>query len=646
MKMFLAFIAICVLSTVAFSATLTVTNTNDSGAGSLRDAIANAASGDTITFDLAVPATIALTSGELFIDKSLTIEGPGANDLSIRGMSGFGFRVMEIDHANLNVTLSGLTLTGGSDLSAGGLFNTSTGLVTLTNCAVTNNTGVDGGDGIGAGGIYNSGTMVITGSTVSGNVTSGFDGGPPLILGAGIDNLGTLTLTNSTIARNRNDDKGFGGGIGSVKGIVTITSCTIAANFAIDGGGGIANYAPDGAPEGVHIMNSIVAGNSGGDSPDIYAGVDLEGYNLIGDGSGARLIPKTGDQVGTADSPIIPKLGALSYNRGPTQTLALLPGSPAIDKGNSFGLTSDQRGLRRPIDDPTIPPAEGGDNSDIGAFEVQAARPLNISTRADVLTDDQILDGGFIITGSEPKSVLIRGLGPSLAEQHVTGYLADPVLQLNDSTGVLMTNDNWKDSQEMAIKDTGIPPTNDLESAILVTLPPGAYTAILSGKDSGTGVGLVEVYDLESASDSTLGNLSTRGFVGLEDNVMIAGFIAGAGDGGPDNVLIRALGPSLAQRGVSDPLADPTLELHDADGTVIASNDNWKDTQEAAIEATHLAPPDDAESALLEALPAGAYTAVVRGANATTGVALVEVYDLTNGTPSVGTKAKSVAARQ
>jgi hypothetical protein len=202
------------------------------------------------------------------------------------------------------------------------------------------------------------------------------------------------------------------------------------------------------------------------------------------------------------------------------------------------------------------------------------------------------------------------------------------VLELHDSTGLVSTNDNWKDSQEAEIEATGIPPSDDAESAIVATLAPGAYTAILEGKSGGTGIGLVEVYDLDSAANSTLGNISARGFVDTADNVMIGGFIVGAGEGLPGRVIVRAIGPSLSSAGIVSPLEDSELELHDQNGALIASNDNWKDTQQAEIEATGLAPTDDKEAAIVQTLTDGLYTAIVRGVNDTVGVALVEVFDL------------------
>ncbi len=263
---------------------------------------------------------------------------------------------------------------------------------------------------------------------------------------------------------------------------------------------------------------------------------------------------------------------------------------------------------------------------------------LNISTRMRVLTGDQVLIGGFIITGTDPKTVIIRGIGPSLSGVGVA--LSDPTLELHQGSTVT-TNDNWKindqtgQSQEAAIRATTIPPPNDLESAVIATLAPGNYTAILAGKNGGTGVGLVEVYDLAQAANSKLANISTRGFVDTGNNVMIGGLIVGGGSGGgAAKVIVRALGPSLSGAGVAGVLADPTLELHDGSGTTLATNDNWKindqtgQSQEADIRATTIPPSNDLESAIVATLSPGNYTAIVRGKNNTTGVGLVEVYNL------------------
>jgi hypothetical protein len=245
----------------------------------------------------------------------------------------------------------------------------------------------------------------------------------------------------------------------------------------------------------------------------------------------------------------------------------------------------------------------------------------------EVLGGDKALISGFIITGSQDKKVLIRGLGPSLP---VSGQLADPTLELFASDGrSLATNDNWKQSQEQEIRATTIPPPKDLEAAMVRTLAPGKYTAILRGKNNGTGVGQAEVYDLAQGASSQLANISTRGFVDTDNNVMIGGVIVGGGSSGSTaKVLVRAIGPSLTKQGVTGALHDPTLELRDANAQLLAQNDNWKTNQEQAIRDTTVPPTDDRESAIVKTLAAGNYTAIVRGKGSTTGVGLVELYNL------------------
>ena len=262
------------------------------------------------------------------------------------------------------------------------------------------------------------------------------------------------------------------------------------------------------------------------------------------------------------------------------------------------------------------------------SFSPSISQLLNISTRMQVQTGDNVLIGGFIITGNAAKKVILRAIGPSLTAQGVDGALADPVLELHGPDGsLIMSNDNWKDMQQSDIEATGIPPTNDAESALIATLSPGGYTAIVSGKNNTSGVGLVEGYDLDQPADSQLANISTRGIVQTGSNVMIGGFILG-NQNGTANILIRALGPSLAQQGVKGVLADPTLELHDSDGDLIMSNDNWKDSQQAEVEATGIPPTNELESAIVVTLSPAAYTAILAGKNGATGVGLVEVYRL------------------
>lgn len=244
----------------------------------------------------------------------------------------------------------------------------------------------------------------------------------------------------------------------------------------------------------------------------------------------------------------------------------------------------------------------------------------NISTRLAVGSGDSVLIAGFTITGSQPKKIMLRALGPLLP---VLENLADPTLELHDSSGTVAANDNWRDTQQDEVKATTIPPANDYESSIVKTLSPGAYTAVLAGKGATTGIGVVELYDLDLTVDSKLANIATRGRVDEGDNVLIAGtIVVGSGS---TTVLFRALGPST---GIGNALQDPTLELHDGQGGIVATNDNWQDTQKDAIQATTIPPSDPRESAILRSLTPGAYTAVVRGKNNTAGVALVDAYQL------------------
>ena len=248
-----------------------------------------------------------------------------------------------------------------------------------------------------------------------------------------------------------------------------------------------------------------------------------------------------------------------------------------------------------------------------------------------VQTGDGVGIGGFIITGTAPKHVLLRAIGPSLTQSGVPNALADPVMELHGPGAfATITNDNWTDDsvQAAAILATGIAPTNNLESAIDATLNPGAYTAIVRGKNNSSGVALVEVYDLSQAVLAKLSNISTRAFVSTGDNIVIAGFVLGSNNG-DDRIAVRGLGPSLAAFGVSNVLADPTLELRDGNGALVASNNNWQDNpaQMAELMSAGLAPTNPLESAIASTLPPGLYTALLAGLNNGSGIGVVEVYD-------------------
>ena len=255
---------------------------------------------------------------------------------------------------------------------------------------------------------------------------------------------------------------------------------------------------------------------------------------------------------------------------------------------------------------------------------------LNISTRARVDVGDRVAIGGFIISGNAPKKVVVRGLGPSLARFNLSGLLLDPVLELRQADGsLILRTDNWKDNQRVQIEGSIYQPEDDRESVILATLQPAAYTVTLSGKNQTTGIGVVEVYDNDQEADSELANISTRGFVQTADNVMIGGFMLGFGS---DNarIAVRGLGPSLSQFGLSNVLADPTLELHDSNGATLVSNDDWQSDPVSAgqLTANGLALQDPKESGIFTSLPPGAFTAILAGQSGGVGIGVVEIYNL------------------
>jgi CSLREA domain-containing protein len=639
------------------------------GICTLRAAIAEAnAQPAAITINFDIPPTdpgydgmqwtISLLSALPDLQGNLTMQGPSPHVIAIVRASTDLFRIFHVTSSDA-VSISGLSLSAGNagGENGGGILNDGGGVLTLTNCFVSFCQAFRGG------GISNQGTSTldITGSYLTANIASD--------RGGGVTNqdTGLVKLTNSGVEFNQGSD---GAGIRqSDVGVTMVTNCTVWGNRLTSGAGGIGILnVVEGA---LYVSNSTVAGNlgigmvnngvglfqvksslvarngGGGSSPDVSGTFVSSGFNLIGATNGSSGFDQPTDLIDVAEPGLDPA-GVQDNGGDGAPTLALVAGSPAIDRGSSASLdgdlTTDQRGtgFARIFDDPITPNAIGGDGTDIGAFEVQFAFPTptptptpspsptptppagfaNISTRLNVELGDNVGIGGFIVTGSGTTTVLIRGIGPSL---HLPGTLSDPVLLLLGSDGTIISmNDDWRDSpDEKSIAATGIAPTNDAEAAILKTLEAGAYTAILEGADYSSGIGLVEVYDLAADSSTKLANISTRGLVQSGADVMIGGFILTGGD--PVQVLVRAIGPSLA---VSGALADPVLTLHDGNGSIIATNDNWKDLQEVEIEATGIPPENDAEAAILATLPNGGYTAVVESKDTSIGIALVEVYRL------------------
>jgi hypothetical protein len=696
---FCRFHLLCVIGALLLSAvdmsaaTITVTNGNDTGPGSLRQAILDAPPGDTINFVPSV-TTVNLTSGELLVNKNLTISGPGANQLTVQRSvnASSHFRIFEITSGT--VIISGLTISNGSvvgglgsDGDGGGV--RSAGVLTLTDSTILNNhaAGTEFLGGHGGGVLNDNGTMMITRCTISNNsaqYSTGSSSDCPGGSGGGISNYsgGTLTVSNSTISGNSfsvSDSFGTcvaGGGGGGVRnaGSMTITNCTVSGNSAggtrsfFVNGGGISNNGSLQITSSTIAYNSaynsasdqfvafgggifgsgsttadssIIALNTAPAGPDFFTftpggALQSMGYNIIGNNEEALISSQSTDQIGTPVAPINPLLQPLANNGGPTLTHALQSGSRAINRGDPAAPPQDQRGYGRV----GVP--------DVGAFEFGGVPPAhlgNISTRAFVQTGDNVVIGGFIVQGTGPKRVIIRAIGPELTQYGVPNVLADPTLELHNCSGALIaSNDNWRHTiiggiitsdQARDILTSGYAPGDPRESAIIADLPAGNYTAIVRGVNNTTGIALVEAYDLDPASNSILGNISTRAFVQTGDNVMIGGFMVEGT--APKRVIVRAIGPELTQYGVPNALGNPTLELHNSAGALIASNDNWRTTiiggiittnQVRDILASGLVPGDGRDSAIIADLPAGNYTAIVRGVNSTTGVALVEVYDL------------------
>nr|MBA3569989.1 hypothetical protein [Pyrinomonadaceae bacterium] len=331
--------------------------------------------------------------------------------------------------------------------------------------------------------------------------------------------------------------------------------------------------------------------------------------------------------VADADNQLIRKVTA----SGVVTTLAGAPGvaGSANGTGGAVRFNSPQGVAVDAIGKLFV--GDTGNNTIRAGIEPATAILANISTRLSVQTGNNVAIAGFIIKGSVPKRVLIRGLGPSLAGPpfNVANAIPNPRIELHQGAPILEQNDNWQTAPNAGSIPSGFRPADPRESAIFTTLQPGSYTVVMQPSgNTATGVGLVEVYDFDDSSvNAQLKNLSTRGIVQTGDNVMIGGFITTGGNGFTQ-VVIRAVGPSLVPAGIANALANPTLELRDRNGMLVRSNDNWKESQQAEIQAAGLAPSNDLESAIYAKLPAGGYTAIVAGKSGTTGVALVEVYNL------------------
>jgi len=430
-----------------------------------------------------------------------------------------------------------------------------------------------------------------------------------------------------------------------------ITILTIPSNVGIDAGGSrilittasFANYEATPITSDFIMTNPIpasylAAGRLSYQKPTYQAGAALWSVSW---GGASYTGPNTGTIDNDADGNFAPPFAGVLPS---TSTVALLfngvASAPSTNNAADYSVTAgtatftNNAGASTTLititPSPTPTPTPSATPS-----ATPTATPgtlANISTRLRVLSGDNVLIGGMIATGSTNTRVILRAIGPSLTDLGVPGALANPTLELFQGSTLLMSNDDWQNSSQQAeIAASGFAPGNTFESAIIWPLVPGqGYTAIVRGINGTTGVGVVEAYDLDHLPTSKLANISTRGFVDVDSDVMIAGVIVGPPTGTNAKVLARALGPSLADLGVPGVVADPTLELVNSSGTVIRSNNNWQDdsSQRALIEAAGLAPGHLEEAALVETVAPGAYTAIVRGSNRTTGVGLVEVYHI------------------
>lgn len=582
----------------------------------------------------------------------------GSKQSSANARQGGGIFVAGDMHANFGV---GVQKNGTPD--------TNRTQATLKRVAFVDLTTSDSGNGTGGALTGEFANVVIEDSIFSNCQTSQNGGALDFAF------LSVATVRNSTFSGNQAGS--LGGAIASFGGDVNVDSCNLFDNTTVaDGGYGSAITTVDGqAMTGAGIpavdvtgtiQNSLFSANNGlfaiydghnpgrlvnrvqyNDNRFFEAGkpfyTDDGGDKSVAELNALTTVGNVKSTGGNTPLRAAPSAGAILMlpprvlqSGAPGESLPLASQLVYVSTGGGQAIDGDAQRLASGTDQTTVDGIHTltlDDGSTYNTAPVSSAA-LNISTRLAVGHNDDALIGGFFVVGSSPKRVIIRALGPSVP---VDGALQDPTLQLVDGSGAtLASNDNWRSSviggvitssQAIDIAATGVPPRNDSESAIVATLAPGAYTAVVRGANNTSGVGLVEVFDLDAVQTSSLANISTRGSVHTGDDVMIGGFIYAGGASG-SKVVVRAIGPSLAAAGVANPLQNPTLDLLDGNGNVVASNDDWQQSNQVrTITATGLQPTAPEESAVyLSGLPTGAYTAIVRGKDGGTGVGLVEAY--------------------
>jgi predicted outer membrane repeat protein len=601
--------------------------------------------------------TINRPSAQLTITDTL-IRGQGSTQVAAR--QGGGIFVAGDLHAAYGVTVQ-----------KNGTPESNHALVTLKRVVFADLATVDSA-GNGTGGAMTGDFVTLNADSciIENCSTSQYGGGFELI------HASTATITNTTFSHNTGGI--LGGAFVMFGGALNMTGCNLTDNQLTAPGGGSAimlNADPGTAQIAANditgvVQNCVISNNFGGPATTYDAFrtfapfnrvqyknnkifpsdnsaffIDTIGSKSVADVNGLTLAMPDGSTVVKAPVPNIALTAAQSIGAilmvPQTTAAAGAPGEtpplPAyIGYASSAGTAVvDGTAMRNPSD-VIQTSANTAHTLTVGsaAFTTTPVPglALNISTRLPVGTGQQVLIGGFIIQGPKPKTLILRAIGPSLP---LPGVLQDPYLELHDGTGaIIATNDNWRttnvggvigSSQFIDIIASTIPPAQNMESAIIATLNPGSYTAVVRGASNDTGIAVVEAYDLDPDAVSTLANISTRGYILTGDNVMIAGFIFGGGPGAT-TVVVRGIGPSLGAFGVSNPLADPMLELHDGNGATVAANDDWK-TNQAAITATGLQPSNDAESAILATnLAPGPYTAVLRGKANGIGIGVIDLY--------------------
>jgi hypothetical protein len=535
-------------------------------------------------------------TGQMVLFRATTIDADNGGVLT----NGAGHTIGGGDNTNLNVSIvnNGLIGTGGTgQLSLSGPTVTNNGTLSAGNSSVMQQSG----DSTLTN--YDAATQTLTGGVYEANDNGRLN----LNIGPVVINAASVTLAGAaphfdainSIRENR--------GVFEVNGGAKFSTATSTADEQFVAGDALSNFhvLTVGSNSSINVNGNYTQGSVATLNIEIGSDNPTSGFAQLNVSGNARLAGRLNVTLVNGFKPGANQKFQIINTAGRTGTFSEVHGASVTY--TSTGVIIHPNGA-------PIPPA---------------GQLLNISTRIRVLTGDKALIGGFIVTGSVPKKVIIRALGPSLSESGVTGALQDPMLELFAGNTSLAKNDNWKQNQQAEIKATGVAPTKDAEAAIVRTLAPGSYTAIVRGKN-GTGIGLIEVYDLSAAADAKLANISSRGFVDTGENALIGGFIAGGkGPGATDTtVVVRVLGPSLKNSGVSDPLSDPMLQLVNANGTTVRSNDSWKSDQEAELEAIGIQPSNDVEPALAVTLSAGNYTAIVRGKDNGTGVALVEIYNV------------------